>query len=109
MKNRERLKERVFLEAYKDRGRLRPVLDRVPLRLVLVDDLGLRGAHYVALATLLGGGVVHTTKEEPPAAPAVPPSDGVAPALDRLAAAISRAAAVVSIGLLAAALLTRRR
>ena len=109
VKNRERLKERVFLEAYKDRGRLRPVLDRVPLRLVLVDDLGLRGAHYVALATLLGGGVVHAPTEEPPAAPAVPPSDGVAPALDRLSASISRAAAVVSIGLLAAALLARRR
>jgi len=109
VKNRERLKEKVFLEAYKDRGRLRPVLDRVPLRLVLVDDLGLRGAHYVALATLLGGGVVHAPTEEPPAAPAVPPSDGVAPALDRLSAAISRAAAVVSIGLLAAALLARRR
>ena len=63
----------------------------------LVDDI------------LLGGGVVHAPTEEPPAAPAVPPSDGIAPALDRLAAAISRAAAVVSIGLLAAALLTRRR
>ena len=35
--------------------------------------------------------------------------DGVAPALDRLSASISRAAAVVSMGLLAAALLTRRR
>lgn len=109
MKNRERLKERVFLEAYKDRGRLRPVLDRVPLRLVLVDDLGLRGAHYVALATLLGGGVVHAPTEEPPAVAAPPSNSDVAPALDRLSASISRAAAVVSIGLLAAALLMRRR
>ena len=77
--------------------------------MVLVDDLGLRGAHYVALATLLGGGVVHAPTEEPPAAPVTPSNNDVAPALDRLSASISRAAAVVSIGLLAAALLMRRR
>ena len=104
VKNRERLKERVFLEAYKDRGRLRPVLDRVPLRLVLVDDLGLRGAHYVALATLLGGGVVHTTKEEPPAAPRSRLPTASRRRWTGWPASISRAAAVVSIGLLAAAL-----
>lgn len=106
VKNRERLKERVFLEAYKDRGRLRPLLDRVPLRLVLVDDLGLRGAHYVALATLLGGGVRDPVLE--PKAP-VHNNNGVAAALDTLSAAISRAAAVVAVAAVAAALLVRRR
>ena len=50
------------------------------LRLVLVDDLGLRGAHYV-LAALLGGGAYY--KGGAPGGAVVPPSDGVAPALDR--------------------------
>ena len=104
VKNRERLKERVFLEAYKDRGRLRPLLDRVPLRLVLVDDLGLRGAHYVALATLLGGG-----SQTLAVAPEPVRTDGVAAALEKLSSTISRAAAVVAVAVVAAAVLVRRR
>lgn len=41
------------MKAYLDRGRLKTVLDKIPLRLVTVDDLGLRGAHYVALTMLI--------------------------------------------------------
>ena len=50
-----------FMRAYRDRGRIKPLLRKVPLRLVTVDDLGLRGSHYVALAECvvrgIGGGV----------------------------------------------------
>jgi glucokinase len=37
-----------FMAAYKDRGRMSHLLNKVPLRFVNIDDLGLRGAHYVA-------------------------------------------------------------
>ena len=50
-----------FMRAYRDRGRIKPLLRKVPLRLVTVDDLGLRGSHYVALTECVvrgvGGGV----------------------------------------------------
>lgn len=42
-----------FYNAYLDRGRVKTVLDKIPLRLVTVDDLGLRGAHYVAITILM--------------------------------------------------------
>uniref|UniRef100_A0A7S3NMV2 Glucokinase n=1 Tax=Aureoumbra lagunensis TaxID=44058 RepID=A0A7S3NMV2_9STRA len=45
--------ESPFMTAYKDRGRLQPLLNDIPLRLVKIDDLGLRGAHYVALTILI--------------------------------------------------------
>ena len=33
-----------FLQAYHDKGRVKPVLENVPLFAVLVEDLGVRGA-----------------------------------------------------------------
>ncbi|KAJ8598445.1 hypothetical protein CTAYLR_006873 [Chrysophaeum taylorii] len=54
-KNLERIRAEgsAFYKAYLDRGRVKTVLDRIPLRLVTVDDLGLRGAHYVAITILI--------------------------------------------------------
>lgn len=37
-----------FLRAYKDRGRVSGVLDNIRVVIVKADDLGLRGAHFVA-------------------------------------------------------------
>ena len=37
-----------FLKAYYDKGRVTPILDTIPLYAVLVEDLGIRGAHYNA-------------------------------------------------------------
>mmetsp|Transcript_15766 Transcript_15766/g.25689 ORF Transcript_15766/g.25689 Transcript_15766/m.25689 type:complete len:407 (-) Transcript_15766:173-1393(-) len=37
-----------FLVAYRDKGRLAGVLDGIPLHAVMCEDLGLRGAHFVA-------------------------------------------------------------
>ena len=38
-----------FLAAYYDKGRVKPVLDNVPLYAVMVEDLGVRGAHKCAV------------------------------------------------------------
>ena len=38
-----------FMKAYKDKGRLSPLLDNIPLFAVLAEDLGLRGARVCAL------------------------------------------------------------
>lgn len=46
-----------FYKAYMDRGRMSHVLDKIPLRLVTVDNLGLRGAHYVAITILIEAAV----------------------------------------------------
>lgn len=37
-----------FMDAFRDKGRLSPELARVPLKIVLAPDLGIRGAHVVA-------------------------------------------------------------
>ena len=37
-----------FMKAYLDKGRLRPVLDTIPLFAVMVEDIGLRGARVCA-------------------------------------------------------------
>ena len=37
-----------FMKAYKDKGRVGPILETVPLFAVLVEDLGVRGAHKSA-------------------------------------------------------------
>ena len=54
VKNVERLRDidSPFMKAYLDRGRLKSLLPKIPLRLVTIDDLGLRGAHYVAITIL---------------------------------------------------------
>lgn len=51
--DRIRAEDSGFYSAYVDRGRVKAVLDKIPLRLVTVDDLGLRGAHYVAITILM--------------------------------------------------------
>jgi glucokinase len=38
----------LFLTAFLDKGRLRSVLERVPVRVVLDDRVGMRGAAHVA-------------------------------------------------------------
>ena len=37
-----------FMERFRSKGRVSPVLARIPVRVVLAEDLGLRGAHVVA-------------------------------------------------------------
>jgi hypothetical protein len=37
-----------FLKAYHDKGRVKTLLDTIPLFAVMVEDLGLRGAHVCA-------------------------------------------------------------
>ena len=39
----------LFLQSYRYKGRVQPLLDRIPLYAVLVQDLGIRGAHHAAL------------------------------------------------------------
>lgn len=41
-----------FLDAYKDKGRLSPIVDAVPLYLVTTEDTGERGALYMAVQLL---------------------------------------------------------
>ena len=107
LKNVDRLRsaDSAFMKAYLDRGRLSPVLDKVPLRLVTVDDLGLRGAHYVALATL----VPRTGPDAPQRADA-PPTDlaRVASGLDDLASAVRKAALGLGLAAVLAVAMARR-
>ncbi len=37
-----------FMKAYNDKGRVKPVLENVPVFAVLTEDLGVRGAHKSA-------------------------------------------------------------
>ena len=37
------------MEAYVDKGRVSPVLEKIPLFAVLGEDLGIRGVHKVAM------------------------------------------------------------
>jgi len=45
-------KETGFMDAFYDKGRVSPVLQRVPLFLVLTDDMGERGSHLRAVRLL---------------------------------------------------------
>ena len=38
----------LFMQAFRDKGRLSPLLKRVPVYAVLAEDIGQRGAHLVA-------------------------------------------------------------
>ena len=38
-----------FMKAYRDKGRVAPLLDKIPLFAVMVEDLGVRGAHKCAV------------------------------------------------------------
>ena len=42
-----------FLEAYYDKGRVSPLLQRVPLYIIRADDTGQRGAHLRAVHLLI--------------------------------------------------------
>jgi len=48
-KNPEWIKSEAFYEAYKNKGRLSPMVESVPLYLVLTEDTGERGALFVAV------------------------------------------------------------
>lgn len=43
----------LFMTAFRDKGRVSPFLKKIPLYAVLVEDLGERGAHWVAIKVLL--------------------------------------------------------
>ncbi|EWM29239.1 glucokinase [Nannochloropsis gaditana] len=43
----------LFMEAFRDKGRVSPLLSKIPMYAVLVEDLGERGAHWMAIKTLL--------------------------------------------------------
>mmetsp|Transcript_14604 Transcript_14604/g.43620 ORF Transcript_14604/g.43620 Transcript_14604/m.43620 type:complete len:298 (-) Transcript_14604:35-928(-) len=108
IKNHERIvaadpSDSAFMQAYLDRGRLAPVLEKIPLRLVTVDDLGLRGAHYVALTVL-----IERDHNPAPVAAEEEPAGGVAAALDRLGATVQKAAIGLGVALLASVLLARK-
>eukprot|EP00968_Pinguiococcus_pyrenoidosus_P022594 scaffold3307_cov265-Pinguiococcus_pyrenoidosus.AAC.20 len=49
-KNIERIQgdDGLFMKAFRDKGRVSPLLLQVPVKAVLVEDLGQRGAHFVA-------------------------------------------------------------
>jgi hypothetical protein len=44
--------DELFLNVFKDKGRVSGILDRVPVYAVLVEDLGLRGASLQAFQLL---------------------------------------------------------
>lgn len=46
------LKDNIFTEAFYDKGRVSPILRRVPLYVVLTDDMGERGSHLRAVRLL---------------------------------------------------------
>lgn len=39
----------LFMEAFRDKGRVSPLLSKIPMYAVLVEDLGERGAHWMAI------------------------------------------------------------
>ena len=58
-----------FLDAYRDKGRVSPILDNVPLFAVLTEDLGVRGAvksaqlEYEKFQARTGGGIITTPEK----------------------------------------------
>ena len=108
MKNRAFLNEpdSPFQRAYRDRGRVSPLLRKVPLRLVTVEDLGLRGAHYVALTEYLGLSNHAAAEPELVPAPAAPEHDE---ALIEVVKGIRRALYVGSACIAAAVVISNRR
>lgn len=52
-KNPEWIESKTFYDAYKDKGRLSPMVEQVPLYLVLTEDTGERGALFAAVSMLL--------------------------------------------------------
>lgn len=48
-KNLSFVKGTDFMEAYRDKGRVSPLLEKIPLFAVLGEDLGIRGVHQVAM------------------------------------------------------------
>jgi len=53
-----------FLDAYYDKGRVSPLLHRVPLYFVKSDDMGQRGAHYRAVQLLKAHNEGHVSRVE---------------------------------------------
>ena len=43
----------IFLKAFHNKGRVSSTLKNIPVYAVLVDDLGERGAHYIATRDLM--------------------------------------------------------
>ena len=85
------------------------MLTKVPLRLVTVDDLGLRGAHYVALTVLVADAPAAAAAPPAPASSAPAGGDAVAASLDGLAVAVQRAAIGLGVCAVVAAAVSRRR
>ncbi len=57
-KNIDRIagKDSLFMAAFQDKGRVSPFLSKIPLYAVLVEDLGERGAQWVAIKVRGEGG-----------------------------------------------------
>ena len=56
-----------FMAAFFDKGRVSPLLKRIPLYAVLVEDIGQRGAHLVAFRQLRAAAAAPSFKAEKPA------------------------------------------
>jgi len=52
-KNPEWITSEAFLHAYKDKGRLSPLVESVPVYLVLTEDIGERGALFAAVSMIM--------------------------------------------------------
>lgn len=53
MQNIKRLMETTtFMMAYQDKGRVSPIIRQVPVKVVMVNDVVDRGAHYLAVKML---------------------------------------------------------
>ena len=52
----------LFMQAMHDKGRVKGIINDCPIHAVMVEDLGERGAHYVAYKEFIS--MVNTKKEE---------------------------------------------
>jgi len=61
-KNMQWIQSALFMEAFNDKGRVSGILKSIPVYAVLVEDLGERGAEYIALQLMQE--VVRNKEEE---------------------------------------------
>ena len=53
-KNMDVMQSAAFIDAFRDKGRVSPAIASIPVKVVMADDLGQRGALYVARELALG-------------------------------------------------------
>eukprot|EP00545_Synedropsis_sp_CCMP1620_P007303 CAMPEP_0119005716 /NCGR_PEP_ID=MMETSP1176-20130426/1886_1 /TAXON_ID=265551 /ORGANISM="Synedropsis recta cf, Strain CCMP1620" /LENGTH=413 /DNA_ID=CAMNT_0006957557 /DNA_START=53 /DNA_END=1294 /DNA_ORIENTATION=- len=86
-----------FMKAFLDKGRVSPVLSTIPLFAVMVEDLGVRGAHKACLMEY-----ERMTKSEPKAAPTTAISSSHPSSFLAVAALATTAALAMATGFLLA-------